>query len=68
MAPLIFYRCAKCRREFNNIADTKKCENGHVKIKEAHIKGYGVHPHPYEIEVVFNNGDKIIYVAEYLRG
>ncbi|MDR1467286.1 MAG: hypothetical protein LBI55_02540 [Oscillospiraceae bacterium] len=64
---LTFYRCEKCKREFNNIADTKKCENNHLKISEAHIKSHGIHKHPYEIEIVFNNGDKIIYVAEYMR-
>lgn len=63
---LTFYRCEKCRREFDNIADTKKCEKGHVKIKEARIKKHGIHPHPYEIEITFNNGDVQIYVAEYL--
>jgi len=67
---IIIYRCEKCKRDFNNIADAKKCEKSHLKIKEAHIKsfGYGIYPHPYEIEITFNNGDKIIYVAEYLRG
>ena len=62
--PKVFYRCVKCNREFNNITDTKNCENSHLKIKKASIKSYGVYPHPYEIEVVFNNGDTRIYLAE----
>lgn len=62
--PITFYRCEKCNREFNNLADTKNCEKNHLKITEAHITHHGIHPHPYAIEVTFNNGDIRTYVIE----
>ena len=68
MSPIIHYRCEKCRRDFDNITDAENCENNHLTIKSASVKGYGMYPHPYEIEVIFNNGDSKIYVAEHLQG
>ena len=68
MLPITFYRCEKCKRDYNNMEDAEKCENGHLTIVETRIKGYGLYPHPYEIDIVFSNGDVIRYVAEYLRG
>jgi len=65
---LAFYRCEKCKREFDNIKDTEACENGHLTITDARIKGYGIYPHPYEIEITFSNGDAKIYIAEHLKG
>jgi len=50
------------------MADAEKCENGHLKIDAVRIKHYGIYPHPYELEITFSNGDKMIYVAEHLRG
>ena len=66
--PIIHFLCEKCKRKFDSMAEAENCENSHLTIQNAYIKRYGIHPHPYEIEVVFNNGDSIIYIAEYLRG
>ena len=68
MLVIIRYRCEKCKREFDDKKDAEACENKHLIIKETIIKNYGIHTHPYEIEIIFNNGDSIIYVAEYLQG
>ena len=62
--PLVFYRCAKCRREYDSSGDAEKCEVEHLTVVEAHVKGYGIHPYPYELEVTFNNGEKRVYLAE----
>jgi len=50
------------------MTDAEKCENGHLTITEARIKHYGIHTHPFELEIVFSNGEKMIYLAEHLRG
>lgn len=67
MPPLVFYRCAVCRREFDSLEQAQGCEDNHLTITEAHVKGYGIHPYPYEIEVTFNNGEKRLYLAESQR-
>lgn len=64
---IVFYKSAKCRREFHNLSEAEECENKHLTIKEAHIKSYGIYPYPYKIGVIFRNGDTKIYVAEHLR-
>ena len=42
----------------------KNVEVSHLTVVEAHVKGYGIHPYPYELEVTFNNGEKRVYLAE----
>ena len=68
MLPITFYRCEVCKRDYDNMTDAEKCENGHLTITEARIKHYGIHTHPFELEIVFSNGEKMIYLAEHLRG
>jgi len=51
LTPLIFYRCAKCRREYSSSGDAEKCEAAHLTVVEAHVRGYGIYPYPYELEV-----------------
>ena len=68
MTAITRYHCDICKRDFDNMADAEKCENGHLKIDAVRIKHYGIYPHPYELEITFSNGDKMIYVAEHLRG
>lgn len=61
---MIFFRCAKCRREFGSHAEAENCESKHLSVVEAHVKSYGIHPYPYELEVTFNNGEKRVYLAD----
>ena len=65
--PISFFRCKKCKREYDNFADAKKCEQEHLKITKACIKRYGVQRHPYEVEITFSNGEIITYLPEYMR-
>ena len=68
MTSITRYRCDICKRDFDNITDAEKCENEHLTIEETRIKRFGIYPHPYELEITFSNGDKVIYTADYLRG
>ena len=65
--PIAFYRCKTCKREFNNFADARTCEKEHLTIKGTRIKSYGIHKHPYEVEITFSNGDVIVYVPVHMQ-
>ena len=60
---LTFYRCEKCRREFTEREDAEACENNHLTVSSARIKGYGIHAYPYEVEITFSNGESREYRA-----
>jgi hypothetical protein len=66
--PIPFYRCSKCRREFDNYKAAKSCENAHLTPVSATALRYTVKPFPYKIEVTLNNGEKRVYNAEDLGG
>ncbi|MDR0905499.1 MAG: hypothetical protein LBN00_04910 [Oscillospiraceae bacterium] len=66
--PLIFYRCPKCKREFNVRQEAVQCEAGHLRVVSAREVQYTVKPYPFTVEVAFNNGEKRIYRAEDLGG
>ena len=67
MPPLVFYRCSKCRREFDCREKAQDCEDNHLTVTSARVQGYGVHPYPYAVEVTFSNGEMRIYLAENQR-
>ena len=66
--PIAFFRCSKCRREFDTHKAAKACENGHLTPVAAKILRYTIKPFPYSLEVTFNNGERRIYNAEDLGG
>ena len=66
--PMTFYRCVKCRREFDSHRDAHDCEAAHpepVAVKNAQ---YTVKRWPYSVEVTFDDGSKRIYNAADLGG
>lgn len=62
--PIPFYRCEKCRREHDTLEGAEKCEAAHLTVISARVKGYGIYPYPYEVEVVFSNGETRVYLAD----
>lgn len=66
--PIPFYRCEKCRREFDSIEGAKACEDAHLTVVSATVKTYSIRPFPYSLEITFNNGEKRIYNSEDLGG
>ena len=66
--PIEFYRCAKCRREFERREDAEKCENGHLLPVSVTVKLYTIKPYPYSVIVTFSNGETQVYNAENLGG
>jgi hypothetical protein len=66
--PVVFYRCSKCRKEFNSHKAAKSCENSHLIPTSAKAVSYTIKPFPYSIEVTFNNGERRVYNAQDLGG
>lgn len=64
MAPITFYRCPKCKREFNHYDDAADCERSHPGVKRARAKQYTVGQYPFTIDVTFADGNTKIYVLE----
>jgi len=64
--PLTFYRCRKCKREFNNFRDAKNCETAHPEPVSVKNVQYTIKHWPYSVEVTFNDGSKRVYYAENL--
>lgn len=64
MAPISFYRCSKCKREYQARKDATACEDSHLKVVKAKIKQYSIHQYPYMLEVTFSNGITKEYVAD----
>lgn len=66
MKEVKLYICEICNTQFKDKNECKKCEDGHVKIKE--IKSVRYRPAkdtiagiPETIEVLFENGKSYIY-------
>ena len=66
--PLTFYRCRKCRREFNTFQDAKDCEKAHPEPVSVRNMAYTIKKWPYQVEVTFDDGSKRIYNADDLGG
>jgi len=64
--PLIFFRCRKCKREFNNYQDAKNCEMAHPQPVSIRNVSYTAKHWPYQVEVTFNDGSKRLYNADNL--
>jgi len=64
--PLIFFRCRKCKREFNNFQDAKNCEMAHLHPVSVRDVKYTIKHWPYQVEVIFNDGSKRLYNADDL--
>lgn len=66
--PIVFYRCEKCYRECATIEDAERCEESHLSLASATIRGYCLTGKlPYSIEVTFNNGDTRLYLLEGMQ-
>ena len=64
--PLIFFKCRKCKREFNNFQDAKNCEMAHLNPVSVRNVQYTIKRWPYQVEVLFNDGSKRLYNADSL--
>lgn len=62
--PLVFYRCARCRREFDKLEGAQGCEDSHAGVLKAAAKLYTVDPYPFTIDVQFSDGQSRVYVLE----
>ena len=67
MSPLVFFRCAICRREFDNREAAEGCEAAHLTAVTATVRQYGIHEYPYSVLVTFSNGETREYVADQMR-
>ena len=68
MPPIPFWRCGKCRREFDSLAGAEECEAAHLEPVSVTAKRYTVKPHPYQVDVMFTDGKSRVYNAEDLGG
>jgi hypothetical protein len=66
--PITFFRCCKCRKEFNTYKGAKSCENAHLTPVSTKAIRYTIKPFPYSVEITFNNGERRIFNAEDLGG
>jgi len=66
--PLIFYRCRKCNREFNNFQEARDCETAHPQPVSVKNVQYTIKSWPYQVEVLFNDGSKRLYSADDMNG
>jgi len=64
--PMIFYRCRKCKNEFNNFQDARNCETAHPQPVSVRNVQYTIKSWPYQVEVFFNDGTKRLYSADDL--
>ena len=62
--PLTFYRCAKCRKEFDHLVDAAACEHGHPNVKGAKAQEYTIGAYPFLVDVSFADGTTKTYVLE----
>ena len=65
---MTFYRCRKCRREFDSFQSAKNCEKAHLEPVSVRNVKYTIKKWPYQVEVTFNDGTKRIYNADDLGG
>jgi len=66
--PLIFFRCRKCKREFNSFQDAKDCEMKHLRPVSVSVVQYTIKDWPYQVEVLFDDGSTRLYNADDLSG
>jgi len=66
--PLVFFKCRKCKREFNNFQDAKNCEMSHLQPVSVRIVQYTIRDWLYQVEVLFDDGSTKLYNAEDMSG
>ena len=66
--PIPFWRCEKCRREYDSLEKAESCESGHLIPIEVSVKSYSIRPYPYSLEITFSDGEAKTYNAEDMGG
>ena len=71
MAPLIYYKCSKCKMTRDTFEEAERCEKSHlsaVSIKELEYK-YG--KYPFRVALTFPDGKEQEYIMDdgfYMMG
>ena len=71
MAPLIYYKCSKCKMTRDTFEDAERCEKSHlsaVSVKELEYK-YG--KYPFRVALAFPDGKEQEYIMDdgfYMMG
>lgn len=62
--PIPFFRCDRCRREYDTLEEAQCCEDSHLTVLSAIEKDYSVWPYPHSLEVTLSDGKKYIYAYD----
>ena len=64
MAPIITYKCGKCKMTRGSYKDAEMCERSHLRAAAVKNYEYRLGTYPWRITLLFPNGKERAYVIE----
>lgn len=64
MAPLIYYKCSKCKMTRDTYEDAEKYESSHFSAGPVREVEYRLGPYPFRIMITFPDGKEIEYIKQ----
>ena len=61
MAPLIIYKCSKCKMVRASYKEAQKCEASHLTAISVEAAEYILGPYPFKVVLTFPDGTKREY-------
>ena len=64
MAPLVYYKCAKCKMTRDSYEEAEKCEQSHLSAVSVNELEYRIGAYPFRVALTFPDGKEREYVSE----
>jgi hypothetical protein len=66
MAPIVIYKCAKCKIQCESYEDAERCEKSHLSAVSVRELEYRLGAYPFRVALAFSDGKEKEYVKDDL--
>ena|GEM_PF-1620760 len=64
MAPLIIYKCSKCKMQRDSFEEAERCEKSHLSALSVKELEYRFGAYPFRVALVFPDGKEREYISD----
>ena len=64
MAPLVYYKCSKCKSTFGTYEAAEKCEASHFSVVSVRETEYKYGAYPFRVVLIFPDGAELDYIID----
>ena len=64
MAPLVIYKCSKCKMQRDSFEEAERCEKSHLSALSVKELEYRFGAYPFRVALVFPDGKEREYISD----